>query len=187
MKPLLTRIVFLSALILFVGMHARSIEAAQFLLQPSMTSVTVGESLTVTIMLTGGEPTLGTDMILTYDQGRLFVKEVKSGSLYPTYNPVGEKRVDREKGTVTLSGSGGIGRAVAAEGTFATITLEAVKPGQARVAVAYESGATNQSGIIDPAGGELMRAAPSPLMLTIKDQPPLQKLLTWFSALFRKK
>ncbi len=187
MKVLLMRIVFISALILFVGMRAGPTEAAQFLLQPSTTSMTVGKSLTVTVALTGGEPTLGADMVFTYDPTRLAVKEVGNGTLYPTYNPVGDKRIDREKGTVTLSGSGGIGRPVTADGTFATITLEAVKPGQARVAVAYAAGATNQSGIIDPAGGELMRAAPSPLTLTIKDQPALQKLFTWFSMLFRKK
>ena len=163
-----------------------SVSAAEFILQASETSVVVGKTFTVTVNLTGGEPTLGTDMVLSFDPDRLIVKIIQTSPLYPTYNPVGEKRIDQENGVVTLSGSGGIGQEVSAEGEFATIMFKAIKPGQATIGVDYTPGETNKSGIIDPKGAELMSVAPSPVTLVIKDQSPLQKFFAFLPPCFKR-
>lgn len=187
MKSFLYHIFIIIFFFLVVAIFDPPVYAAQFILKSSETSVVIGKTFTVTINLTGGEPTLGTDMVLSYDKDRLVVTKVQASSLYPTYNPVGEKRIDQENGVVTLSGSGGIGKTVPAEGEFATITFKAIKPGQATIVVDYTPGETNKSGIIDPKGAELMSVSPSPIILVIKDQSPLQKIFAFFTALFQKK
>lgn len=170
------------AFLMFVFSFAPAVSAAQLSLQTEKPKLKLGQTATVAIVLSGGEDTLGTDLVLRYDPRMLTAQKVTNSSLYPTYNPSLERRIDPAQGIITLSGSGGTGQPVAAQGEFATVVFEPIKTGKTAVYIDYEPGATNKSGILDPLGNDLMSYAPAPepVSFVIADQNPIEKLLGWF-------
>lgn len=161
--------------------------AAEISLYADASSPKVNESFTVSINLTGGEATLGTDVILRFDPMRLVVQRVSEGTLYPTYSPSGDGRINKEAGIIVLSGSTGFGQSVPANGEFGTITFVALKDGKTNVIVDYEPGATNKTGVVGPAGEELLTRVPAPLAISVKRASLFGSLLSFFQSLWRKK
>lgn len=184
MRAFLFRIVFVFVFALLLP--ARAALAAELTLTTDKPSPKVNERFNVTIALSGNDQTLGTDMVLRYDPHRLIAQEVREGTLYPTYNPAGEARVNKETGIVVLSGSTGVGQSVPANGVFGTISLVALKDGNTSIALDYEPGATNKTGVVGPSGEELVTRAPSPLSITVKPRSFFGALLFFFQSLWRR-
>lgn len=167
-----------------VPFHA--VYAAQLSLATTTPSPKVNEQFTVTINLAGNDQTLGTDVVLRYDPMYLIAQEVSEGTLYPTYNPAGAARVNKESGLIVLSGSTGFGQSVPANGVFGAVSFVAIKDGKAVVTLEYEPGTTNKTGVISPNGEELLTNAPTPLAITIKRQSLFGALLSFFQSLWKK-
>lgn len=167
-------------LLVFALSFAPTVSAAELSLQTEKPKLKLGQTTTVAVVLSGGEKTLGTDMVLTYDSKRLEANEVKAGDLYPTYNPANGKRIDADNGKIFLSGSGGLGQPVKANGVFAIVTLRAKSPGQATIAFDYQVGNTTQTGIISPAGKDLLTTTPRSVTVTILEPNIIEKILTFF-------
>lgn len=170
-------------LLVFALSFAPTVSAAELSLQTEKPKLKLGQTTTVMIVLSGGENTLGTDMVLTYDSKRLEANEVKAGDLYPTYNPSNGKRIDADKGKIFISGSGGLGQPVKANGVFAIVTFLAKSPGQATIAFNYQVGDTTQTGIISPAGKDLLITTPRPMIITIQEPNIIEKTLTFFKRI----
>lgn len=181
MRRLTAGLVRLGVTILFLGIP-HVVLATELSLKTNTPTVKVDQIFWVDIALAGGEDTLGTDVIISYDPQKLEAKEVKAGTLYPTYNPVGEKRIDATQGKMLLSGSGGLGQAVQAQGSFASIIFQAKKAGVTTVAFDYQPGSTATTGIIDSAGNDLITTSPLSLSITIQN---LSFLDRFFSLLQR--
>lgn len=142
------------------------------------TNLKVGDSFRTDLILTGGENTLGTDMVLNYDPKTLEVSSIKESSLYPNYQPPSAKRIDSMKGKIVLSGSANISNAIKSEGVFATLSIKAIKSGQTKLSFDYAPGATNKTGIIDFAGNELLTSPPKDLILNISSPNPLVSIVS---------
>lgn len=162
------------------------VHAAQASLTTTSPSPKVNERFAVTITLAGGDETLGTDVVLRYNPASLVVQEVMEGTLYPTYNPAGSARVNKESGLVVLSGSTGFGQSVPANGVFGTVSFVAIKDGQTVVTLDYEQGMTNKTGVISPTGTELLTTKPLPLSITVKRPSFFGALLSFFQSLWKK-
>lgn len=179
---MMQKIVTLAFLVLALS-FAPTVSAAELSLQTEKPKLKLGQTTTVTIVLSGGENTLGTDIVLTYDSKRLEANEVKAGNLYPTYNPANGKRIDVANGKIFLSGSGGLGQPIKANGVFAIVTLRAKSSGQATIAFNYQVGDTTQTGIISPAGKDLLITTPRPMIITIQETNIIEKTLTFFKRI----
>lgn len=175
------------ALFVFVFSFAPAVSAAGLSLQIEKSLLKVGQETTVSIMLSGGEDTLGTDVVLIYDPQNLEAKEVKAGTLYPSYNPAADARIDQTIGQITISGSGGFGQPVKADGLFATVTFQAKKFGSFQVQFDYAPGVTAKTGVIDFAGNELLTEPLQPLTVQIKDQSVFEKLIAFIQNLLKIK
>lgn len=174
----------LFGIVAFIPFHA--VHAAQVSLTTTTPSPKVNEQFTVTVNLAGNDQTLGTDVILRYDPTHLVVQEVAEGTLYPTYNPAGEARVNKEAGLVVLSGSTGFGQTVPASGVFGSVAFVALKEGKTAIVLEYEPGMTNKTGVISPTGTELLTTKPLPLSVTVKRQSFFGALLSFFQSLWKK-
>lgn len=164
-----------------------SVSAADIKLVSEKTKVLVGDKLSIKIVLSGSEETLGSDVILLYDPKMLSVESVTPSKLYPTYNPAGKSRIDATKGKILLSGSAGIGKPVSALGEFATISFVTQKTGTTEVKFDYQAGSTTKTGVVSPAGKELLMSEPSTLDINISNPSFFQKLVNWVNNLFKKK
>ncbi len=163
-----------------------TVRAAQISLTATNPSPKVNERFAITINLAGGDQTLGTDVVLRYDSQRLIIQEVVEGTLYPTYNPAGAARVNKDAGLIVLSGSTGFGQSVSANGVFGSISFVALKDGPTTISLDYEPGTTNKTGVIGPKGEEFLTSAPSPLVISVKRQSLLGALLSFFQSLWKK-
>ncbi len=163
-----------------------SIHAAQVSLATATPLPKVNERFAVMINLAGGDQTLGTDVVLRYDPQRLIAQEAVEGTLYPTYNPAGEARINKDAGLVVLSGSTGFGQTVPANGVFGIVSFVALKEGKTTITLEYEPGMTNKTGVISPSGAELLTSAPAPLSVTVKRQSFFSALLSFFQSLWKK-
>lgn len=176
--------------ILFLGIIAvvplHVVQAAELSLVTSTPSPKINERFTVTINLAGNDQTLGTDVVLRYDPAYLIAEEISEGTLYPTYNPEKSARVNKETGFIVLSGSTGFGQVVPANGVFSTISFVALKEGKTAIALEYEQGMTNKTGVVSPMGEELLTSAPTPLSITVKRQSLFGGLLSFFQSLWKK-
>lgn len=176
--------IFILGIVALVPFHA--VHAAQVSLTTTSPSPKVNERFAVTIALAGGDETLGTDVVLRYNPASLVVQEVMEGTLYPTYNPAGEARINKDAGLVVLSGSTGFGQSVQANGVFGSVSFVAIKDGKSAVTLDYEPGMTNKTGVIGSAGEELLTSAPAPLPITVKRQSLFGSLLSFFQSLWKK-
>mgnify|MGYP001615798673 FL=1 len=147
----------------------------------------VGDKLSVKVVLSGSEETLGSDVILLFDPKMLSVESVTPSKLYPTYNPAGKLRVDDKNGRILLSGSAAIGKPVEALGEFATINFVTQKAGSTQVKFDYQAGSTTKTGVVSPTGKELLMSKPSTLGINISNPSFFQKLVNWINNLFKKK
>lgn len=164
----------------------RSVYAAQLSVAATNNSPKVNERFTISINIAGNDQTLGTDVVLRYDPAYLVVEDVSEGTLYPTYSPSGDARINKEAGVAVLSGSTGFGQSVQANGVFGTVSLIPIKDGKTNVIVDYEPGATNKTGVVGPAGEELLTSAPTPLAITVKRASLFDALLSFFQSLWKK-
>lgn len=169
---------------LLVPFH--TVLAAEVTLAATNSSLKVNERFTVTINLAGDDQTLGTDVVLRHDPARLVAQEVVEGTLYPTYNPAGSARINKDAGLIVLSGSTGFGQTAPANGVFGTVTFVALKEGKTNITLEYEPGMTNKTGVISPSGEELLTSVPAPLTITVKRQSLFGALLSFFQSLWRK-
>jgi len=172
--------IVISAFLILVFSFAPGVSAAELSLQTEKPKLKLGQATTVAIVLFGGEDTLGTDVILTYDPQKLEASEVKARDLYPAYNPADGKRIDADKGKIFLSGSGGLGQSIKAKGVFAVVTFLAKSPGQTTIAFDYQVGSTTKTGIIDLTGKDLLTATPRSVTVTIQEPNIIEKTLTFF-------
>lgn len=156
--------VFVTSMVLVMPTHAY---AAELTLEADKSSVAVGETLNVNVNLSGREPTIGTDLVMTYDSKMLQVLGVEGNMLYPVYNPAASSRVNASTGTIKLSGSASLGKPVNADGIFGTIKLKALIPGSAKLTISYKKGSTSLSGVLGKDGQELLSSAPKPLTITV--------------------
>lgn len=168
------------AFLVFVFSFAPSVSAAGLSLQTEKPKLKLGQITTMAIVLSGGEDTLGTDVILTYDPQKLEAVEVKEGSIYPTYNPAGEKRIDADRGKIILSGSGGMGQPVKADGVFAVVTFQTKSPGQTTVVFDYQIGNTTKTGVVDFTSKDLLTTIPRSVTVVIEKPTVLEEILIFF-------
>ena len=187
MRNTIVRLLLVTSLGIIALVPFHIIQAAQLSLTATTPSPKVNERFTVTINLAGGDQTLGTDVVLRYDPARLIAQEVTEGTLYPTYNPAGVARVNKESGLIVLSGSTGFGQSVPANGAFGTVPFVALKDGHTTISLDYEPGMTNKTGVISPTGEELLTGAPNPLVISVKRQSFFGALLSFFQSLWSKK
>jgi hypothetical protein len=161
--------------------------AAELEFSLNKTKIFVGDKFSVKLTLSGFDSTLGTDTIILYDPKSLNVESVIPTSLYPTYNPLKDQRIDIQKGKILLSGSAGIGKPVTADGEFATINFVAQKAGTTQVKFAYQAGSTSKTGVVSPSGKELLTSEPSTLSIYVSNPSFFQKIIKWFNKVFFKK
>lgn len=141
--------------------------AAELTLEAEKTSVVAGEMFNVNVNLSGKEPTVGTDLVLTYDPKIVQIIGVESNQLYPVYNPAASSRVNASTGTVKLSGSANFGKPVNADGTFAMLKVKTLAPGSATMSISYKKGSTTLSGVLGKNGQELLSSAPKALTIKV--------------------
>lgn len=109
-----------------------------------------GENIVVSVrVLTGGQPTDGTDLILRFDPKVLETSNaaVTQGKIYSEY-PM--KSVDSKEGTVRISGIGSIGNKSGFNGVgiFATINFKAVGSGKTTLRIDFTPDLTSDSNVI---------------------------------------
>ncbi len=186
MRHTIVQLSFFIVLGVVVLIPFRTIYAAEVFLTTANASPKINERFIVTVNLRGNDQTLGTDVILRYDPTYLVVQDVSEGTLYPTYNPAGAARVNKDAGLVVLSGSTGFGQVIPANGVFSTVSFVALKEGKTAITLEYEQGMTNKTGVISPMGEELLTSAPTPLSITVKRQSLFGGLLSFFQSLWKK-
>lgn len=179
--PFLT---LLFGLTILVPLHV--VQAVEVSLATFTPSPKINEGFAVTINLAGNDLTMGTDIVLRYDPTHLIAQTVSEGTIYPTYNPAGTARINKDVGIIVLSGSTGVGQSVLANGVFGTISFVALKDGKTNIMLEYEPGMTNKTGVISPTGEELLTIKPLPLPVTIKRQSFFGALLSFFQSLWKK-
>ncbi len=186
MRHTIVRMLFVVSLGVVALVPFRTMYAAEVFLSTANASPKINERFMVTVNLAGNDQTLGTDIVLRYDPARLIAQEVTEGTLYPTYNPAGAARVNKESGLIVLSGSTGLGQSVPANGVFGSVSFVTLKEGTTSIMLDYEPGMTNKTGVINPSGEELLTSAPTPLAITVKRQSLFGTLLSFFQSLWRK-
>lgn len=159
--------------------------AADLSLQTSKTKLNAEENFNVSIVLSGGENTLGTDAILLYDPQKLEVIAVKESTLYPSYQPVAARRINNKDGKISLSGSANLNQPVKAEGVFGVVTFRTLQVGDTAISFDYVPAATNKTGVINFAGSNLLTRPPGQLPLSIENNNFLLSLLSQISAFFQ--
>lgn len=142
--------------------------AADLSLQTPKTKLKTEENFSVNIVLSGGENTLGTDIVLLYDPQKLEALSVKEAALYPSYQPVSIRRFNNKDGKISLSGSANLNQPVRADGVFGIVTFRTRKAGDTKIYLDYTPTATNKTGVISFAGSNLLTRPPSELQLTIE-------------------
>lgn len=144
--------------------------AAQMSFEAEKTSFAVGDTVNVNVNLSGGEPTVGTDLVLTYDPKAVQILGVEDNKLYPVYNPAPSSRVNAASGIMKMSGSAHFGQPISADGTFAMIKVKGLSAGTTSLSISYKKGSTTLSGVLGKDGQELLSAAPKPIQLTISGE-----------------
>ena len=183
---MIVRLLLVILLVIVALVPFRTIYAAEVFLATANASPKINERFIVTVNLSGNDQTLGTDVILRYDPKYLIAQDVSEGTLYPTYNPAGAARVNKDAGLVVLSGSTGVGQSVPANGVFGSASFVALKDGKTNITLEYEPGMTNKTGVISPTGEELLTIKPLPLSITVKRQSFFGALLSFFQSLWKK-
>ncbi len=145
---------------------------------------TVNTPYSIGIVLSGGEKTLGTDSVILYDPSMLKATSVTQGTLYPTYNPSANGRINLEKGKIILSGSTGFNNPVGATGVFSKITFTPIKKGKTLIRFDYAKGDTTKTGVIDFSGKDLLSAMPKPLAITIENESPIEIVWRYMTKAF---
>lgn len=163
---------FFALILVFSFLFVPQTFAANLLFKTGKANITAGDTFPVTVELTGGEPTLGTDVIIKYEPDMVEAESVKEGLLYPSYQPIPSKRINPVNGTVFISGTAQISKPVAANGSLATITFKALKTGQAEISFDYKEGATNKTGIVNFKGKNLLTSAPQNLTVAVYSPNP---------------
>jgi len=143
------------------------VRAAQMNLEAEKTSFAVGETINVNVNLSGGEPTVGTDLVLTYDPKAVQILGVEENKLYPVYNPTPSSRVNAATGMIKMSGSANFGQPITADGTFAMVKVKGLSAGTTSLSLSYKKGSTTLSGVLGKDGQELLSVVPKPIQLTI--------------------
>ncbi|MBI5614313.1 hypothetical protein HY947_05285 [Candidatus Gottesmanbacteria bacterium] len=182
MKKLLL-FISINIFFLFLLAHPRTVEAASLTLLGEPKAI-VHAPYTIGVVLSGGEQTLGTDTIILYDHTMLRAVTVAQGSLYPTYTPSKDARVNNDKGKITLSGSTGFNSPIPATGVFGKITFSPLKKGKTMIRFDYAAGDTSKTGVIDFKGLDLLSSIPKPLALTIENESPIEAMWRFVSKLF---
>ncbi len=141
--------------------------AAELKLEAEKATLAVGETMNVNVNVSGKEPTVGIDLVLSYDPKVFQVLGVEDNAMYPVYNPSKTSRVNASTGTIKLSGSANFGKPINAEGTFAMIKLKALVPGQATFSISYKKGNTTLTGVLGKNGEELLSTAPKALTIAV--------------------
>jgi hypothetical protein len=149
-------------------------------------NATIYTPYTVGIVLSGGEDTLGTDAIILYDPTMLKAVSVSEGTLYPTYNPSTNARINQEKGRIVLSGSTGFNSLVKATGVFGKITFTPRKKGKTVLKFDYVKNDTSKSGIVDAIGNDLISLEPTALTVSVAPESPIASFLRLLKNIFKK-
>lgn len=171
--------------IIFLLSKPAGVLAANISLQSSKTSLKTGENFDVSIVLAGGENTLGTDTILLYDPQKLEPIAIKESALYPSYQPVPARRINSKDGKISLSGSANLNQPVKAEGFFGVVTFRTLQVGDTAISFDYAPSATNKTGIINFNGSNLLTRPPADLPITIENKNFFVSLLSQISAFFQ--
>lgn len=135
------------------------------------TSVIVGQSFDVDIMLEVPIETDAADVIFNYDPALLEVVTfgtgaATTGTLYPNY-PVNS--VDSTLGRIVLAGATDPGaKAFTGQGTFATVTFKAKAKGQTTLTFEYTKGSTTDSNVVDSKQGRDILDKVTNLVLSIE-------------------
>ncbi|OGD56832.1 hypothetical protein A2V71_00960 [Candidatus Berkelbacteria bacterium RBG_13_40_8] len=179
MKLLRKKIVFIFIILMILiigGVIYYFIRTGRIVSQASVSGVTLGLSpssgnqiintnFDVNILLnTNGQPTVGTDVVLTYNPPDLSVidsdtgtagTQIRAGSLYYSYPA---NTVDTTNGKITFSGIIQPGGATySGAGTLATITFRALSvQSSSRVNFNFTIDATNDSNVTSPAGSDML-------------------------------
>lgn len=172
--------------ILFLLFIPSTVSASELKLSTQKKVLSVGETFKVDINLTGGEATLGTDIIINYDPAFLEAISLEEGSLYPSYQPIPAKRILADQGKINLSGSANINQPVKAEGIFGTTTFKSKKSGNTVISFDYDKTATNKTGVINFSGQNLLSGTPENLPVDISSPNPVASFLKMLFSPFSK-
>lgn len=120
--------------------------SATLALSPNTSSVAVGQTFDVAIVLnTGGANTSGVDISLRFDKDKLNIVDIKNGTIYDQY--IG-KNINNATGVATISGlASSTDSLFTGTGTFATITFRALTAGTAAVTFNHTPGNKNDTNV----------------------------------------
>lgn len=128
-----------------------------------------GEEVEIVVRVETERETLGTDLVMKYDNKALKLLEVVPGEVYPNYSSVPAEEMS--EGEVRFSGVADVaGNGVVVNGTLVKMRFKAVEKGEAGVEIVYEEGNTNGTGVIPFEGMEnnLLDKTPEPLMIKVE-------------------
>lgn len=103
--------------------------------EPSIKRVEIGEIFVINITIKPASPIAGAQFSLYYDANILKFKNIKEGDLFKEYNTyffegdAKEGSIENVYGIITQQGGGSVSK----EGTFATITFEAIGKGKSYI------------------------------------------------------
>jgi hypothetical protein len=127
---------------------AKAISGGKIILASPKKEYSVGESVPVSIRVsTGGHPTDGTDVVLSFDSKVLSATSsaIITGKIYPDY-PVARVEGD----TIRISGISSVnGEGFNGSGVFATINFKAKAAGRAGLVISFKPGSTTDSNIVE--------------------------------------
>ncbi len=142
-------IVFLS-LFFFYSDPTLAASGASMNVSPARATYDINSSFTLNINLdTGNAGTLGTDLIMSFDNSILEVVDIRPGSVYSTY--IG-KTINNSGGTLRISGIVQPGEVYKGSGVFVTLVMKAKKEGSANVSFLFTPQDRNDSNVATYSG-----------------------------------
>lgn len=113
-----------------------------------------------------GIPTLGTDVVITYDPKMVEVTKFLGGKVYPHY-PVTLVDIDNVHGKTRFSGTADLYQTRVAEGLLGWVYFRAKKSGTTEVSFVWKKNGTDESNIVPDTGGlDLLKEKPKGVNLS---------------------
>lgn len=142
-----------------------------------------GDELDVEVWVSTEEATIGTDVVLQYDEEMLGLIEVIPGDVYPNNSEVDVDKM--EKGEIVFSGVAEIGNPVIPDGVLMLVVFEALSDGQTEISILQEDGSTIGTGIVPYEGIEdsLEMGELESLWVEIERASWWQRVVSWVRGL----
>lgn len=162
-----SRLVFLLSLILVSANWAQTVRAAEIELKVAAEPSTDGIFPVFVLVDSLGEPTVGTDLLISYDATRVAFEDLEFGDLYPQQHQVQHTASTQQ---LRFSGTHEYQSYESVSGLLATLFFRTLSSDQrivagedSAVSVEWSDGATNDTNVVSTAGSDLLTRKPAPL------------------------